>query len=461
MSEALSTVSGMTADFVTPATHNPAAGLPATDSPGADTLGRARQNVVYRAGVSGITPTVPTSAEKLESAARRALLRRPGGRKAWAYIYGGAGSGATMNANREAFDRRRLVPRMLRDTSRRDISTVVLGQKLPAPVLVAPIGAAGLVRRDADLLVGRAAAQRGLPYIFSSQGSSPMEETARAMEDGPRWFQLYWSSDEQLVDSFITRAEAVGAGALVVTLDTTTLGWRPWDLDLGSLPFTRGVGIAQYTSDPRFAELVAERVAREAGRPADPVKVTPRAVLTLLEMARNHPGDLRTNLRAPETRAAVQTFLDTFSNPALSWDHIATLRDRTRLPIVLKGIVHPDDARRALDLGVDAVMVSNHGGRQVDGSIGTLDALVAIREAVGPEPTLLLDSGIRNGTDVVKAMACGADAVTIGRPHLYGLAIAGQQGVGEVLDNLLAEIDLTLSLCGASSWDEVDASLLA
>ena len=269
----------MTADFVTPIT---------------DTLGRARQNIIYRSGVSGNTPAVPTSAEKLEAAARRALLRRPGGKKAWAYVYGGAGSGQTMAANREAFDRRRLVPRMLRNTSRRDISTTVLGQTLPAPVLVAPIGAAGLIRRDADVMVGRAAARRGLPYIFSSQGSSPMEATAAAMQDSPRWFQLYWSSDEQLVDSFIARAEAINAGALVVTLDTTTLGWRPWDLDLGSLPFTRGVGIAQYTSDPRFRQLVAERVEREAAAGAaagaDAVKVTPQAALTLLEMARNHPG---------------------------------------------------------------------------------------------------------------------------------------------------------------------------
>ncbi|KAA0919237.1 alpha-hydroxy-acid oxidizing protein [Dietzia sp. ANT_WB102] len=437
----------MTADFAAPIT---------------EALGRARQNVIYRSGISGITPAVPTSAEKLEAAAQRALLRRPGGRKAWAYVYGGAGSGTTMDANREAFDRRRIVPRMLRDTSRRDISTTVLGQRLPAPVLVAPIGAAGLVRRDADVLIGKAAARRGLPYIFSSQGSSPMEATAAAMQDGPRWFQLYWSSDENLVDSFIARAEAINAEALVVTLDTTTLGWRPWDLDLGSLPFTRGVGIAQYTSDPRFREMVAERVSRAAGAGTnpDPVTITPRAVLTLLEMARNHPGTLRTNLRAPETRAAVETFLDTFSNPALSWDHLSTLRARTRLPIVLKGVLHPDDAQRAFDAGVDAVMVSNHGGRQVDGSIGSLDALVRVREAVGPEPTLLLDSGIRNGTDVVKAMACGANAVTIGRPHIYGLAIAGERGVGEVLDNLLAEIDLTMSLSGASSWDEVDSSLL-
>ena len=430
-----------------------------------DPLGRARQNVIYRAGISGIRPKVPTEAGRLEAAARRALLRRPGGRRAWAYIYGGAGSGATMDANREAFDRRRIVPRMLRDTSERDLSVELFGRRLPAPVLVAPIGAAGLITRDADLDVGAAAADRGLPYILSSQGSSPMEATAAAMDaasstgSAPRWFQLYWSKDEALVDSFIARAEAIDAGALVVTLDTTLLGWRPWDLDLGSLPFTRGVGIAQYTSDPRFAELVAERVATDVED--EPVTVTPQAVRTMLEMARNHPGRLLDNLRAPETRAAVQTFLDTFSNPALSWDHLATLRERTRLPIVLKGVLHPDDARRAFDNGVDAVMVSNHGGRQVDGSIGTLDALVRIREAVGAEPTVLLDSGIRGGADVIKAMACGADAVTLGRPHLYGLAIAGRRGVGEVLDNLLAEIDLTLSLSGVNSWDEIDGSLLS
>ncbi len=421
-------------------------------------LGRARQNVIYRAGISGITPKVPTEAGCLEAAARRSLLRRPGGRRAWAYIYGGAGSGATMDANREAFDRRRIVPRMLRDTSERDLSVELFGRRLPAPVLVAPIGAAGLITRDADLEVGAAAAQRGLPYILSSQGSSPMEATAAAMGSAPRWFQLYWSKDEALVDSFIARAEAIDAGALVVTLDTTLLGWRPWDLDLGSLPFTRGVGIAQYTSDPRFAELVAERISADVED--EPVTVTPQAVWTMLEMARNHPGGLLDNLRAPETRAAVQTFLDTFSNPALTWDHIATLRERTRLPVVLKGVLHPDDARRAFDVGVDAVMVSNHGGRQVDGSVGTLDALADIRAAVGPEATLLLDSGVRGGADVIKAMACGADAVTLGRPHLYGLAIAGRRGVGEVLDNLLAEIDLTMSLSGASSWGEVDESLL-
>jgi isopentenyl diphosphate isomerase/L-lactate dehydrogenase-like FMN-dependent dehydrogenase len=282
-----------------------------------------------------------------------------------------------------------------------------------------------------------------------------MEETAAAMGRTPRWYQLYWSRDEQLVDSFIHRAEAIGAEALVVTLDTTMMGWRPQDLNLGSLPFSQGIGIAQYTSDPRFDELVHERLAAGGSSTSD-VRVTLGAVRTLVSISRRHPGRFVDNLRSPYPRAAVETFLDVFSNPALSWDHIATLRGRTRLPIVLKGVLHPDDARRALDLGVDAVMVSNHGGRQVDGSVGSLDALVDIRAAVGQEPTVLLDSGIRTGVDVYTGLALGADAVTLGRPHVYGLAVGGRAGVGEVLRNVLAELDLVMGLTGARTLADID-----
>ncbi|HEU4566948.1 MAG TPA: alpha-hydroxy-acid oxidizing protein [Marmoricola sp.] len=417
--------------------------------------GRLRQEAIYRAGVFGARPRVPTDFAELEARARRKMSP-----EAWAYVYGGAGSGATMAANRRAFDRWQIVPRMLRDTSSRDLSTTLLGTPMSAPVLVAPVGAAGLVRRDADVLIGGGAADAGAPYILSSQGSSPMEETAAAMdrstEGAPRWFQLYWSRDEELVDSFIRRAEAIKAGALVVTLDTTVLGWRPWDLNLGSLPFSQGIGIAQYTSDPRFRELVGQR-ARTG--PKQEVRITPAAVRTLLSISRHHPGALLDNLRSPLPRAAVETFLDIYSNPALSWAHLATLRERTRLPIVLKGVLHPDDARRAFDEGVDAVMVSNHGGRQVDGAIGSLDALVEIRKAVPDEP-LLLDSGIRSGADVFKAIALGADAVTVGRPHLYGLALDGRRGVGDVVRNLVAELDLTMGLTGVRSLAEIGPEML-
>lgn len=415
--------------------------------------GRARQEAIYRAGVFGAAPRVPTSFVELERRAHKAMSR-----KGWAYVYGGAGEGATMAANRAAFDHWQIVPRMLRAAADRDLSTTVLGTALSAPLLLAPVGAAGLVTPGADELIGGGAADAGVPYILSSQGSAPMEATARVMGAGSRWYQLYWSRDEALVDSFIQRAEAIGAEALVVTLDTTLLGWRPWDLNLGSLPFSQGIGIAQYTSDPRFAELVAERIAAPA--PKQPVKVTPAAVRTLLSIARNHPGSLRGNLRRPEPRAAVETFLDVYSNERLSWDHIATLRERTRLPVVLKGILHPDDARRAFDSGIDAVMVSNHGGRQVDGAIGSLDALVAVREAVGPEPTVLLDSGIRTGSDVFKALALGADAVTLGRPHIYGLALDGRHGVADVVRNVVAELDLTMALSGVRSLAEITPDML-
>lgn len=419
--------------------------------------GRLRQNAIYRAGALGRRPRVPTDPTSLERAARRAMSA-----DAWAYVAGGAGDGATVRANRAAFERWQLVPRMLRDVSRRDLSVTLLGRRLPVPLLVAPIGAAGLVRRGADVSIGAAAAQVGLPYILSSQGSSPMEETAAAMGDGPRWYQLYWSTDEELVDSFIRRAEAIGAQALVVTLDTTMLGWRPQDLNRGSLPFAKGIGIAQYTSDPRFMELVGERVAAVLGAGGPRPRVSLGAVRTLASMAREAPGGFVANLRSPMARAAVETFLAIYSKPSLSWSDIATLRDRTRLPVLLKGVLHPDDARRAVDLGVDGILVSNHGGRQVDGAVGALDALVDIVPAVRGSSSmpLILDGGVRSGTDVVKALALGATAVTVGRPHVYGLAIDGRAGVRAVLENLVAELDLTLGLAGVRSVAELGPGLL-
>lgn len=413
-------------------------------TPSQKQAGRDRQNAIYRAGVFGHVPTVPTDAARLEERARAVMSKR-----AWAYVAGGAGEGATMRHNREAFERWRIVPRVLHGHTTRDLSTTVLGSDLPSPLLLAPIGAGGLVHRDSDVLIAQGAAATGTPYVFSSQGSTPMELTATAMLGTPFWYQLYWSTDEALVDSMIARAEACGAKALVVTLDTTMLGWRPQDLNLGSLPFAQGIGIAQYTSDPRFAEIVRARLAAAAGsEAAQKARVTMAAVRSLISIARNHPGDLRANLRSPEPRAAVETFLGIYSNPGLSWDHLATLRGRTSLPIVLKGVLHPDDAVRAYEAGVDAIVVSNHGGRQVDRAVASLDALVAVREAVGPAPTVLFDSGIRTGADVFVALALGADACLIGRPHIYGLALAGADGVRQVIENLTAELDLTMGLSG-------------
>jgi lactate 2-monooxygenase len=321
-------------------------------------------------------------------------------------------------------------------------------------VLLGPVGAAELLHPEADLAVARAAAQLRLPYVFSSQACASMEQCAALMGDAPRWFQLYWSTDDALVDSFLARAEAAGAEAIVVTLDTTLLGWRTEDLNLGSLPFASGKGIAQYTADSRFLEIVRERIA--TAQEHRDVQITLGAIRTLASIARRFPGSTVANLVKPEPRAGVETFLDIYSRPSLTWTDIEGLRQRTRLPILLKGIQHPDDARRAVEAGVDGIVVSNHGGRQIDGAIASLDALAEIAPAVENRLTILFDSGIRSGADVFKAIALGADAVMVGRPYLYGLTLGGADGVRDVMENIVAELDLTLGLSGLTSVGEID-----
>jgi lactate 2-monooxygenase len=408
--------------------------------------GRARQEQVYRDGVSGARPRVPTTTGELEQRARRAMSRR-----ADAYVTGGAGAEATVRANRAAFERWQTVPRVLRDVGSRDLSVELFGRRLEHPLLLAPIGALDLVRRGADRAVARGAAAAGVPMIVSNQAGASMESLAGI---GRRWFQLYWSTSDDLVDSFLARAEATGCEAVVVTLDTTMLGWRPRDLDLGHLPFSRGLGIAQYTSDPVFSRLARERAAAPRSGPSP--RITPAAVRTFAEITRNFPGSPLENLRSPLPRAAVETFLDVYSRPHLSWADVATLRSRTSLPVVLKGVLHPDDARRAVDAGVDAVLVSNHGGRQVDHAIAALDALPGVVEAVADRLPVLLDSGVRTGADVAVALALGARAVCLGRPFVWGLALAGADGVEQVVSDVLAELDLTVGLAGASSAAELE-----
>ncbi|WP_369960450.1 alpha-hydroxy-acid oxidizing protein [Leifsonia sp. EB34] len=421
-------------------------------------IGRAAQSVVYRAGVSGRRPAIPVAFPELERAARRRLSRA-----AFAYIAGSAGLERTDRADTDAFARHRLVPRVLRDVSERDLSIELFGRRLPAPLLLAPIGVLELARRDGDLAAARAAAAHGIPAVLSTQASAPMESVAAAMEDArpgaARWFQLYWSSSRDLVASLVARAEASGCEAIVVTLDTHVLGWRPRDLDLGYLPFSRGLGIAQYTSDPVFRRLVRERMA--AAGPRERTAVTPAALASFASILRRHPGDLRENLRSGEPLAAVETFLDVFADPSLGWDDLAFLREQTSLPIVLKGVLHPDDARRAVEAGVDAVQVSTHGGRQIDGEIAALDALPGVVDAVAGRLPVLFDSGIRGGADAVIALALGARAVAVGRPYAYALALAGERGVRELLRNLLAELDITLGLCGVARVADLDRSALA
>ncbi|GAA2942564.1 lactate 2-monooxygenase [Microbacterium luteolum] len=432
----------------------------APDDPAAGRgISRRTQSDIYRAGISGTKPAVPVASAALESEARKELSA-----EAFAYIAGGAGAERTMAANRAAFGRWQVWPRPLRDVSERDLGVDFLGRRRPTPLLLAPLGVMEMAHADADLAVARAAASVGIPYTLSNQASFPMEQVADAAPQGSRLFQLYWSASDDLNRSLLARAEASGCEAIVVTLDTHLLGWRTRDLDLAYLPFTRGMGIAQYTSDPVFQQLVRER-ASVPKADAAAVKVTPKAVAAALTIARKGApltggGSLRDNLRSPLPRAAVETFLDVFSTPAVTWDDLAKAREWTSLPIILKGIVHPDDAQSALDAGMDGIWISNHGGRQIDQSVPTLAVLPEIAERVAGRVPIVFDSGVRGGADAAIALALGATVVALGRPYAYGLGIAGETGVREVVRNVLAELDITLGLAGLTSVSQLDRDAL-
>lgn len=372
--------------------------------------GPRRQLDIY---LSGKPPGQPVSVDELERRARQVLETA-----AYDYLAGGAGAEDTMRANLEAFRRWRIVPRMLRNVARRDLGVEVLGQRFPAPFMLAPIGVQSILHKEAEVAVARAAQSTGVPLILSTASSSTIEDVAAAMADAPRWFQLYWPRDDDLAASFLSRAEAAGYSAIVVTLDTYLLSWRERDIQNAYLPFLRAQGLANYVSDPVFRAAVG--------------------------------GDPMSN-----PRRAVEHFAAVFSDPSRTWDDLARLREVTRLPILLKGILHPDDARRAVDHGAAGVIVSNHGGRQVDGAVAALDALPGVVNAVGDRTTVLFDSGVRRGSDVIKALALGAKCVLLGRPYGYGLAVNGEQGVRDVIDNLVADVDLALGLSGCASFAEL------
>jgi len=409
------------------------------------TSGANRQKEIYTNGFAGKLPIVPIDPQKLEEQAAAKMTAQ-----AKAYILGGAGQESTIRSNRVAFEKYKIVPRMLRNVSERDTSIELFGQKHPTPFLLSPIGVLEMVHSEADLAVGKAAASLNIPYIFSNQSSKPMEDVAAAMGDRPRWFQLYWSKSQELVASLVQRAEKCGCSAIAVTLDTTMLGWRTRDLDLAYLPFMEGKGIAQYTSDPIFQKLMdePESVAKR--------EINFQLLRGLITMVNNYPGKgFFSKLKSGRPVKAVQKFVNIYSNPALTWNDLKFLRAHTKLPILLKGILHPDDARMAIDYGIDGIIISNHGGRQVDGSISTFEALPAIAEAVAKRIPILLDSGVRGGADVFKALALGASAVCIGRPYVYGLTLAGEEGVREVLRNFMADFELTMGLTGCKNISEI------
>ncbi|MGI9111588.1 MAG: alpha-hydroxy-acid oxidizing protein [Gaiellaceae bacterium] len=370
------------------------------------------QSSIYLAGGA----EWPVGAKDWEERARETLEPGPFG-----YIAGGAGAEEAMRANLEGFARHRLRPRMLTGNLVRDLSVELLGLRSPVPFLLAPIGVLSIAHVEAELGVARAARATGVPMILSSAASTSLEAVAAELGHTPRWYQLYWFNDRELVGSIVDRAGAAGYGAIVVTLDTLMLGWRPRDLRLGYLPFLQGEGLAQFFSDPVF------RASLDEPPEEDVLSASARA-------------------------------LSVFSNLGLTWADLAWLRERTDLPILVKGVLTAMDARIALEHGVEGLVVSNHGGRQVDGAVASLDALVEVRDAVGDDATVLLDSGIRTGSDVLKAVALGADAVLLGRPYAYGLAVGGAAGVEAVIRQLAAEVDIALALIGGRSVRDLERS---
>lgn len=361
---------------------------------------------IYLQGLGGVMPELPMTFAELEARAQQAMSP-----SLWSYVYGGCGDEGTQVANVEAFRHWGLMPRMLVDAPERDLSIELFGRRWATPIFMAPIGVTGLCTRDrhGDLAVARAAARTKVPMCISTLTMDPMEDIAAEFGDTPGFFQLYTPKDRELAESFVHRAEAAGYAAIVVTLDTWVPGWRPRDLTTANFPQLRGNCLSNYISDPVFGSKATADIS------ADP-------------------------------RAAVPQWSATFGYQ-VTWNDLAWLRSLTSLPLVLKGICHPDDARRAVDAGVDGIYCSNHGGRQANGGIPAIDCLPDVVAASGDVP-VLFDSGVRTGTDVVKALAMGARAVGIGRPYAYGAALAGTDGVVHVLRSILAEAELLMAIDG-------------
>lgn len=364
------------------------------------------QNEIYNAGLQGLLPDYPVDFATLEKRGQQAL-----GEMLTNYVAGGCGDEHTQNSNSGAFHHWGMVPRMMVDCTERDLSIELFGMKLKSPLFMAPIGLNGEATQDrhGDLAAARASAEVGVPFCVSTLSNDPMEDVLDACGDTPAFFQLYTPRNRELAESLIKRAEASGAKAIVVTLDTWLTGWRPRDLNASNFPQLRGKVMQNYFSDPVFRAML-EKPPEE-----DP-------------------------------RAAIMLFAAIFGQ-VLTWKDMEWFKSVTDLPIVLKGICHPDDARKAVDHGADAVYCSNHGGRQANGGIATIDLLADVVAAAGDTP-VLFDSGVRSGSDAVKALALGATAVGVGRPYIYGLAIGGARGAAWVLKSMLAEADLLMAVNG-------------
>jgi lactate 2-monooxygenase len=379
------------------------------------------QSEIYRRGrEDGTLPLWACNMLELERLAIDTL--EPAAR---GYIVASAGDGRTARSNRAAFDEWAIVPRMLRGVSAPDTSTEIAGRSIPAPLALAPVGVQTLAHPDGETATARAAQATGIPYCHSQAATVSFEEIAQATPSSRRWTQLYWVREPDTVVSFLSRAETAGFDTLILTVDTPVLGWRPSDLDRAFLPFAQGIGIANYTTDSHYM---------------------------------NHA---RASLIGDDTTVAPRYWERVFPHPALDWAEAATLRALWNGPIFIKGIQHPDDAQRALQAGFDGIIVSNHGGRQIDSAIGALHSLPGIRRAVGPDVPVLFDSGLRTGADLFTAIALGANAGMLGRAFLYGLALGGSAGVEHVIRSVMAEFELIMMLAGAHTVSDITPELLS
>jgi lactate 2-monooxygenase len=416
-------------------------------------IARDIQSNIFIRGLSGASPELPLEFEALEAAAREKMSP-----EAFAYVAGGAGRESTIDKNSRDFDDFSLVPKMLKGYQSVDTSIELLDRKYSTPFLLSPIGVLSMAHPKADLAVAKAASETAVPMIFSNQASVPMEDCAAVMGDQDRWFQLYYSQEKGLVKSLLERAEKAGCSAIVVTLDTTRLGWRPRDLELAYLPFLRGMGIAQYTSDPVFQKMLDEgrgQALKDAPQPS----INLNTLSAIWQQKSNYPAPWTKKLFSDRPMRAVRLFINTYSRPDLSWDDLPFIRECTKLPVILKGIVHPDDAEKAKDQGMDGIIVSNHGGRQVDGAISTVKMLPKIMERVGTDFPVIFDSGIRSGAHALKALSLGAKAVCIGRPFVYALALNGKKGVKDLLNYYRASLELNMSLAGCKKISDLGPQL--
>lgn len=374
------------------------------------------ENTIYTTGLHDERPPITVNSLEWEKLAKDRLPA-----DSFGYIWGSAGTRETDDNNRAAFKKWGIVPSRLVPGGFPSLKTKLFGDVYEYPIALAPIGVQKIFHRDGEFAVSKAARTEGVTYILSTAASSSIEDVAASNGSGSsRWFQLYWPLNEHkdITESLLRRAKASGYKVLVVTLDTYILGWRPSDLDNGYNPFLRSdnIGVELGFSDPVFRKHFHAKFGK--------------------------------TIEEDMSRAAAEWTHTVFPGCSHGWDDIKHLQEHWDGPIVLKGIQSVADAKRAAQYGVQGIVVSNHGGRQQDGGVGSLDVLPEIVDAVGNDLEVMFDSGVRCGADIVKALALGAKMVLVGRPYAYGLAIAGEKGVQHVLKSLLADLQLTLHLSG-------------